>query len=215
MTNKSITTVLLGAGLILALAIALLDILTSAPDWVMWALFVASGNLITTKVRHRNEVESISLVMAFILIAIQNLGWPEIVVATFVGVGLGEAFLTNRPWYKKLYNTAAVSLAGVLAEIAFTYSDIPITNTIIGTAIIFDIMLYLLLVPIWLWVAKQPVVEVADSYLNTMYVVPASALIAWTVITAVTVFGPTGVVLAAIATMLFIRPQYTIPAWAP
>lgn len=186
----------------------------TVPEWLLWSMFIASGNLIYTNVTHRRETESISLVMAFILIAIQVLGWPEIAAATILGVGFGELFLTRRRWYKKLYNTISIAIAGVFTEIVFTYSDIGLFKTIIGTAIVFDIVLYILLVPIWLRVAKQTPAEIADSYLNTLYVIPASALIAWVMVTAVDIFGMAGILMLAITTIMVIKPHYTIPNWA-
>lgn len=184
-------------------------------EWVLWGILIASGNLIYTKVWHNNEVETISLVMTFILIAIQSLGWPQIALATIVGVGFGEVFLTKRAWYKKLYNVGSVTIAGVLTEVAFTYSTIPLFHTIVGTAILFDVTLYLLLVPIWLRVAKQTPTEIVDSYFNTIYVIPASAALAWLLINVSDVYGNIGIMVLAVSTVLLLKPEYRLRLWLP
>lgn len=185
------------------------------PEWLLWGIFIASGNLIYTKIWHNDEVETVSLVMAFILLAIQSLGWPQIVLATIVGVGFGEIFLTKREWHKKLYNITSITFAGAITEIAFTYSDIPLFSTIIGTAIIFDVILYLMLVPIWLRVAKQTPSEIIDSYLNTLYVIPASAALAWVMINFADAFGNVGIIAIAVGTVLILRPEYRLSLWMP
>lgn len=181
------------------------------PDWALWAMFIASGNLIYTKVWHRDEVETISLVMAFILISIQLLNWPEIAVATVLGVGIGEVFLTNREWYKKLYNIGAITLAGVATEIVYTYANWSVFQSILGTAIVFDLVLYTLLVPIWLLVAKQTVREIHRSYFATLYTVPLAAGLAWIMVNVVEAWGNAGILVMAIVTLVALKPEYTLP----
>jgi hypothetical protein len=183
------------------------------PTWLLWSFFIASGNLIYTTVRHNNETERMTLVMTFILIAIQSLGWPEIAVATIIGVGIGELF-QQRAWYKKLYNTVAISIAGVITEILFTYGDLVVFQTIVGTSLIFDAVLYTLLVPVWLWVAKQTIREIHESYWLTFYNVPVSAALAWTIITVVETFGAFGIMAIALAFLAAFRPSYDLPDWA-
>jgi hypothetical protein len=183
------------------------------PVWLLWSFFIASGNLIYTTVRHNNETERMTLVMTFILIAIQSLGWPEIAIATIIGVGIGELF-QKREWYKKLYNTVVISVAGVVTEIMFTYSDIIVFQTIVGTAFVFDAVLYTLLVPIWLLVARQTVLEIHESYWLTFYNVPVSAMLAWGIITLVSAFGTLGVLAVAVGFLVLFKSHYELPQWA-
>lgn len=214
-TNRLALIVLLTIMLVAGIGSMLMSGTIVVPAWVLWGFFIASGNLIYTKVWHNNEVETISLVMAFTLLAIQALGWPQIAAATLLGVGLGEMFLTKKEWYKKLYNIVAITLAGVITEIVFTYSGLSFFTTIIGTAIVFDLLLFTFLVPIWLFVAKQTPSQIHESYFDTMYVVPLSAFIAWGMINVSAVLGVFGIVAIAIGTLAWLKPEYTINLWVP
>lgn len=194
---------------IIVFGIALYNEVLVVPEWMLWAGIIAAGNLVRTRVYHNEEVEEITLVMAMILLAIQSIGWPEIAIATIVGVGVGEAF-RNRPWYKKVYNTLAIGTAGVVTEIVYTYSNIAAMQTIIGTAILFDLLLYTFLVPIWLIVAKQTIWEIQESYWTTFYVVPVSAVIAAGMLASVHFLGTAAIVLIAVGTVMFLKPRYVI-----
>lgn len=179
------------------------------PSWLLWSMFIASGNLIYTNVTHKGETERITLVMTFILIAIQSVGWPEIAIATIVGVGIGE-LAQHRAWYKKLYNTVAISIAGVITEILFTYSNFVPLETIVGSAFVFDAVLYTLLVPIWLYVAKQTWWEIHESYWLTFYVVPLSAILAWSAVTIATIFGSLGIIVTTLVFFGLIKSHYVL-----
>lgn len=208
------TKAVTGWAVVAVVATALLGVLlmTGAvwlPNWLLWAMFIASGNLVSTKVTHNGETEQITLVMTFILIAIQSLGWPEIAVATVIGVGLGELW-QKRPWYKKLYNTVAISIAGVITEILFTYSNFVPFETIMGSALVFDAVLYTLLVPIWLYVAKQTLLEIHESYWLTFYTVPLSAMLAWASLQAISLWGSAGIIAVTLTFFVLIKSHYVI-----
>lgn len=182
----------------------LMEWLAGWPIWLLWGALIALGNAVYTKVTHNEHTETISLMMAMILLAILNLTWPQIAAATIVGVGLGELFRA-KAWYKKLYSVAAISLAAVVTEIVYTFTAV---DTIIAVAIIMDLLLLALYTPIWLWVAREHPRDVLVSYLNSFWVVPVSAMMALG-INAITDYNY-GILVVGMAMILLLRPRYTI-----
>lgn len=183
------------------------------PEWVLWGILIASGNLIYTKIRHGTESETISLTMAMILLAVLNLSWPEIALASLLGVGIGSLLLSDSPWYKRLYNTFAISAAAVGTEVLYYLAgDKDTVWALIGAAVIFDVILFSLLAPIWHYIGGQTWRQINKMYWKTSFIVPLSAGFALLMYEAAS-HGPIGIYLFAVILLVFMRPEYTVPSF--
>lgn len=180
------------------------------PEWVLWGILIASGNLIYTRVRHGSETETISLTMAMILLSVLYLSWPEIALATLLGVGIGNLLLSDSAWYKRWYNTFAISIAAVGVELIYYLSgDKDSTLALIAAAILFDMFLFTLLSPIWHWIGGQSWREINVMYWRTVWIVPVSAGMALIMYNAAKI-GPMGIWLFSIALLVAMRPEYDV-----
>lgn len=180
------------------------------PLWLYWAGLIAAGACVYTEIQHKGQSERFSLTMAMILLALNNLSWPQIGLATMVGVLLGQMVLSQGVlWYKRLYSAAAISLAGVVAEVFYTNVHHSLW-TFIAAAIIFDVLTYLFYMPIWVFVAKQSVRDALTSYWETIFLTGLSIVIALVLGLSGLLLGTWAIVTWAVFAILFARPTWTV-----
>jgi hypothetical protein len=209
MSKKLFALIALATAVVVASSNHLIDFMSGWPLWLLWGILIGLGNAIYTTVKRNDHIETISLMMAMILLALLNLSWPDIALATIIGVGLGELF-KHKPWYKKAYSISAITIAAVITEIVYTYTAV---DTIMVSAIIMDVLLFTFYVPIWLWVAGQTSREITDSYWTSFWTVPVSAVIALG-INELSSYQY-GIAAIAIMLILFLRPRYEVTVRVP
>ena len=210
MTARLAIIVAYTVGVCVVLGSLIMQGVITLPDWVLWGILIAAGNLIYTKIRHGSQTETISLTMAMILLAVLYLSWPEIALATLLGVGIGNLLLSDAEWYKRLYNTVAISGAAVGTEVIYYLSgDKDTIMSLIGAAIVFDVFLFTLLAPVWYWIGGQTLREINRSYWKTAFIVPLSAGLALGMYYAAAA-GPIGIYLFVILLLMVMRPEYNL-----
>jgi hypothetical protein len=174
------------------------------PLWALWGVLIAAGNCVYTKIKHNDEVETISLMMAMILLAIMNLSWPEIAAATLLGVTLGQ-MLRSKQWYKKAYSIVAISIAAVVTEIIYTFTPL---NTVVALAVTMDLLMAVIYAPVWYRIAGESVKEIIQQYKQTFWTAPVSAVMAFT-INEISSYQY-GIAFIAVVLVVTLRPRYEV-----